>query len=198
MPAATPSGLECTIRSMSNSAAVRSRNSIISRNFQVVSTWSSGNGSLPGKKALRARCRRTDESLPIEYSITGRSNWATTSRMMWTASASNCRRWVRRSSGGSVVAGAVIGRMLRGQGCPNVPAAGEGDLLAAQKAAFQGHLVHVPGPVQPQPVLRDGHIGGPLEQAPSLKRHAARDWPSLQALRRVRPWQAHLRNTSTS
>ena len=42
-------------------------------------------------------------------------------------------------------------------------AAGEVDLLAVQKAAFQSHLVRVPGFVQPQPVLRDGHIGVPLE-----------------------------------
>ena len=42
----------------------------------------------PGKNALRATCRSTDESLPMEYIITGRSNWETTSRMMWMASAS--------------------------------------------------------------------------------------------------------------
>jgi hypothetical protein len=62
--------------------AVRSRNSIISRNFQVVSTCSTGNGRRAGWKALRARCSITAESLPIEYIITGRSHSATTSRMM--------------------------------------------------------------------------------------------------------------------
>jgi hypothetical protein len=30
-----------------------------------------GNGIGPGEKALRARCKRTEESLPIEYNITG-------------------------------------------------------------------------------------------------------------------------------
>ena len=61
---------------------MRSRNAIISRNFQVVSMCISGNGSLPGWKALRARCRSTELSLPIEYSMTGLSNSAATSRMM--------------------------------------------------------------------------------------------------------------------
>ena len=37
----------------------------------------------------------TAESLPIEYSITGRSNSAATSRMMWMLSASSAFRWVR-------------------------------------------------------------------------------------------------------
>ena len=34
----------------------------------------------------------TEESLPTEYSITGRSNSATTSRMTWMLSASSCIR----------------------------------------------------------------------------------------------------------
>ncbi len=38
----------------------------MARNFQVVSTWSSGNGGTPGWKALRARCSSTELSLPIE------------------------------------------------------------------------------------------------------------------------------------
>jgi len=80
MPAANPSGLVWTRKSSPYSAAIRSRNAIISRNFQVVSIWSSGNGILEGKKALRARCKSTEESLPIEYIITGRSKLAATSR----------------------------------------------------------------------------------------------------------------------
>ena len=32
----------------------------------VNTTWTSGNGSGPGKNAFRARCNRTEESLPIE------------------------------------------------------------------------------------------------------------------------------------
>ena len=68
----------------------------MSWNFHVVSTCSSGNGGLAGKNALRARCSMTAESLPIEYSITGFSASATTSRMMWMLSASSRWRCVRR------------------------------------------------------------------------------------------------------
>ena len=42
------------------------RNSIISRNFHVVSTCSSGNGGFDGWKAFSARCSITELSLPIE------------------------------------------------------------------------------------------------------------------------------------
>src|SRR5687767_11787137 len=38
----------------------------------------------------------TEESFPIEYSMTGRSNSVTTSRRMWRLSASRARRWSRR------------------------------------------------------------------------------------------------------
>ena len=44
----------------------------MSRNFHVVSMCSIGNGGGAGKNALRARCSSTEESLPIEYSSTGR------------------------------------------------------------------------------------------------------------------------------
>ena len=45
-------------------------------------------------EGLRARCSITALSLPIEYSITGLSASATTSRMMWMLSASRRCRWV--------------------------------------------------------------------------------------------------------
>ncbi len=48
MPAARPSSLMCSISSMPTLAAMRSRNSIISLNFQVVLTCISGNGGVPG------------------------------------------------------------------------------------------------------------------------------------------------------
>ena len=48
---------------MPSRAAVSSRNAIISRNFQVVSTCSSGNGGLPGAKAFCATCSITLEVL---------------------------------------------------------------------------------------------------------------------------------------
>src|SRR5688572_25974470 len=80
--------------SLHDALPILSRNSIISRNFQVVSTCSSLNGGLPGWKAFSASCIITAESLPMEYSITGLSNSAATSRMMWIASASSCLRWV--------------------------------------------------------------------------------------------------------
>ena len=38
-----------------------------------------GNGIGPGKNALRARWSKTDESLPIEYNITGFRNAAAVS-----------------------------------------------------------------------------------------------------------------------
>ena len=89
---------------MPDSRATRSRIAYMSRNFQVVSTCSSGKGGGAGWKALRARCSMTALSLPIEYSITGRSASATTSRRMWMLSAS--RRWRCVSGAG----GTVIGR----------------------------------------------------------------------------------------
>jgi hypothetical protein len=73
-------------------AATLSRRAYISRNFQVVSTWSSGNGRPAGKNALRAMCNITALSLPIEYIMTGFSVSATTSRRIWMVSASRrCR-----------------------------------------------------------------------------------------------------------
>src|SRR4051794_5138588 len=59
---------------------------------------SRGNGSGPGKNAFCANRTMTLESLPIEYSITGRSNSATTSRRMWILSASRARKWERMRS----------------------------------------------------------------------------------------------------
>ncbi|MCY1413219.1 hypothetical protein D9M71_286460 [compost metagenome] len=95
---ATPSGLTWVIRSRPSSATILSRKAYISWNFQRVSTCITGNGSLPGKNALRARCSITAESLPMEYSITGLSNSAATSRMMWMLSASSCFRCVSLST----------------------------------------------------------------------------------------------------
>jgi hypothetical protein len=40
-------------------------------NFHVVSICINGKGIGPGAKALRARWSKTEESFPIEYSITG-------------------------------------------------------------------------------------------------------------------------------
>ena len=66
---------------------------MVSGRLWPVSTCKSGNGTGPGKNAFRARWTITMESLPPENSNTGRSNWAATSRMTWTASASSVRRW---------------------------------------------------------------------------------------------------------
>ncbi len=66
MPRLTPSSLVWTCSSTPRRFAVSSRNAIISRNFQVVSTCSSGNGSFEGAKAFSARCSITLESLPME------------------------------------------------------------------------------------------------------------------------------------
>jgi hypothetical protein len=63
-----------------DSFAMRARCAYMSRNFHVVSTCRSGKGGVAGWNALRARCSITDESLPIEYSITGRRAPATASR----------------------------------------------------------------------------------------------------------------------
>ena len=59
-----------------------------------VSTCMTGNGSRAGPNAFSARRSMTIESLPPENSITGRSNSAATSRMMWIDSASSARRCV--------------------------------------------------------------------------------------------------------
>src|SRR5579863_6080215 len=75
--------------------ANRSRNSIISLNLYVVSICSSGNGIFPGKNAFWASGTMTEESLPIEYSITGRAHSAATSRIIWMLSASSVRKWER-------------------------------------------------------------------------------------------------------
>ena len=48
MPIASPSRLTCTISSMPTSAAMRSRNAYMSRNFHVVSTCINGKGGLAG------------------------------------------------------------------------------------------------------------------------------------------------------
>src|SRR5689334_20982118 len=53
-----------------------------------------GNGIGPGAKALRARCRRTDESLPTEYSRTGRAKAPAASLKMPILSASSRLRYV--------------------------------------------------------------------------------------------------------
>ncbi|MNG32622.1 hypothetical protein D3C84_1186830 [compost metagenome] len=66
MAFSTPSGLTCTSSSSPRRDAVWSRNVIISRNFQVVSTCSKGKGGLPGAKAFIARCSITALSLPME------------------------------------------------------------------------------------------------------------------------------------
>ena len=47
-----------------------------------------------GKNAFSASRSMTMESLPPENSSTGRSNSATTSRMMWMASASRVCSWL--------------------------------------------------------------------------------------------------------
>ena len=82
----------CTINLAPIAAACQSRKVIISANLYVVSTWSSGNGIGPGWNAFCASRSSTDESLPIEYSMTGRWNSAATSRRMWMLSASSVRR----------------------------------------------------------------------------------------------------------
>ena len=61
-----------------------------------VSTCMTGNGTSPGRNALRARCSSTIESLPPENSSTGFSSSAATSRMTWIASASSWSRWCIR------------------------------------------------------------------------------------------------------
>ena len=70
----------------------RSRNSITSGKLCPVSTCMIGNGTGAGANAFCARCSISTESLPPEKSITGCSNSATTSRMMWIDSASSVSR----------------------------------------------------------------------------------------------------------
>ena len=71
MPWARPSGLVWLIRSKPCLSAMASRNAIISANFQVVFTCSSGNGILLGKKALRARPLETGRNLAQDLDALG-------------------------------------------------------------------------------------------------------------------------------
>ena len=66
----------------------------------------------PGKNALRARCSRTEESLPMEYISSGLENSAATSRKMWMLSASSRARWVSlaRARGAAAAGGRFQGR----------------------------------------------------------------------------------------
>ena len=89
-----------------------SRWAYISRNFHPVSTCSSGIGGGAGAKALARRCSRTPESLPIEYSITGRSKPAAVSRRISTASASS--RAQVRAQGGAELEGERHAELPRG------------------------------------------------------------------------------------
>ena len=73
-------------------ATTRSRNSSTSSKLCPVSICITANGIAAGQNAFAARCSMTTESLPPEKSNTGCSNWAATSRKMWTDSASSARR----------------------------------------------------------------------------------------------------------
>ena len=75
-----------------------SRNSIISRNFHVVSTCSSGNGTCRDGTPCAPGGACTDESLPIEYSITGLLELGDHLAHDVDASASSCLRCVSRTS----------------------------------------------------------------------------------------------------
>ena len=71
-----------------------SRVSRTSGKSSPVSTWSSGNGILAGKKAFSASRSMTMESLPPENIKTGFSNSAATSRKTWIDSASSWSSWL--------------------------------------------------------------------------------------------------------
>lgn len=88
-----PASIEsCTLATMSRApswATRRSRKSITSGKLCPVSTCISGKGIGAGQNAFSAMRSMTMESLPPEKSRQGRSNSATTSRMMWIDSASS-------------------------------------------------------------------------------------------------------------
>lgn len=65
-------------------------NLIISLNFQPVSICKNLIGTLKGKKLFLNRCKRTDESLPIEYKTTGFSDTEKVSLITEIASSSRC------------------------------------------------------------------------------------------------------------
>jgi hypothetical protein len=142
MPSAFASGFWYTSSSMPDSRAMRSRKLYMSRNFQVVSTCSSGNGGGAGKKALRARCSITALSLPMEYSITGLSASATTSRMMWMLSASRRCRWVSVTgvSGAGMGSGAGAGWSARWGG-----SIADGQVVMGRAGGARCRLVHRDG-----------------------------------------------------
>src|SRR5690348_4229110 len=91
-PDAIASGTLATISWTPSSSTRRSRNASTSGKLWPVSTCMTGNGMRAGANAFSARRSITIESLPPENSSTGRSNSATTSRMMNRLSASRAAR----------------------------------------------------------------------------------------------------------
>ncbi len=91
-PLSIDSWTDATISRTPSSATRRSRNSSTSGKLWPVSTCMTGKGSRAGQNAFSASRSMTTESLPPENSSTGRSNSATTSRMMWTDCASSASR----------------------------------------------------------------------------------------------------------
>ncbi len=81
-----------TISFSPNSATRLSRKVMTSGKLWPVSTCTSGNGNLPGRKAFSAMRSNTTESLPPEKSNAGLLHSAATSRMMWIASDSSQSR----------------------------------------------------------------------------------------------------------
>ena len=146
-PWATPSWLMCTISLQPVSSARRSRNSVISRNFHVVSTCISGIGGGAGWKALSIRCSSTEESLPTEYSITGLANSAATSRMMWMLSSSRrfrCDAWANASI-------SPIGHSLQSKPCS----------VTANPASAQQPRLYGPPRAPDPPQTRPTLVGAP-------------------------------------
>jgi hypothetical protein len=92
---ATASGFGVTSSSMPVSRAMRSRSSYIARNFQVVSTCSSGNGGAPDRRPSR-QVQHHGAVLADRIQHHRVSNSATTSRMMWMLSASSRCRFLHR------------------------------------------------------------------------------------------------------
>jgi ribosomal protein L32 len=141
----------------------------MSRNFQVVSTCSSGNGSGAGKKAFFARCSITAAVLADRIEHHRPLASATTSRMMWMLSASSRSR-SKLAIVGDVLFQGSIGRT-------DFPMGNHQDLLDA----ITGRLwplgddtAFVPGHGADEHLRPGSGADQPLRRRPGALDHAAR------------------------
>ena len=133
---------------------------------------------LRGRERLAARCSITELSLPIEYSITGLSASATTSRMMWMLSASSRSRWVRRTRSALMPAPPQAGRVPRASRRPGAPiSSGSCSVVSIRSSGFTGSSYGSETPVNSEISPAIAFRRGPSRPAPAHSRPRARRRP---------------------